>query len=127
MRQIRETEMSKTNSIVDFIEAGIRAEGLRQQTIANNVANFKTPGYRRIDVRFEELLAKVLNSNRAVDLREIEAQIYEPKQTPVKSNGNDVNLEVEVGAMVKNTLRHKAYVRLLYKKYKQMELAMSVK
>jgi flagellar basal-body rod protein FlgB len=119
--------MSKTSSIVDFIEAGIRAESLRQKAVANNIANLQTPGYRRIDVRFKELLAKAMDSSGAVDFSEIEAEIYQPKQTPVKSNGNDVNLETEVGEMVKNTLRHKAYIRLLNKKYRQMELAMNVK
>ncbi len=119
--------MSQTNNIVDFLEAGIKAESLRQKTIANNVANLKTPGYRRIDVKFEELLAKALESPGAVDLSDIKSLVYRPKQTPVKSNGNDVNLEAEVGEMVKNTLRHKTYVRLLYKKYKQMELAMNIR
>jgi len=99
--------MSKISNIIEFLETGIKAEGLRQKAIANNVANLETPGYRRIDVKFE--------------------LIYQPKQTPVKSNGNDVNLEAEVGQMVKNTLRHKAYIRLLSKKYKQMELAMQIK
>ncbi|MHC4913134.1 MAG: flagellar basal body rod protein FlgB [Planctomycetota bacterium] len=119
--------MSKTSGIVAFLEAGIRAENLRQKAIANNVANLHTPGYRRIAVKFEELLAKALNSPGQVDLSEVEAQIYEPRQTPVKSNGNDVTLETEVGQMVKNTLRHKTYVRLLNKKYSQIELAMNVK
>jgi len=119
--------MSKTSNIIDFIDAGIRAESFRQKAIANNVANMETPGYRRIDVKFEELLAKALDSSGSVDLSKIKALIYQPKETPVKSNGNDVNLEAEVGEMVKNTLRHKAYVRLLNKKYKQMELAMNVK
>jgi len=107
--------MSKINNIVDIIEAGIKAESLHQKTIANNVANLQTPGYRRVDVKFKELLAKALDSSGAVDLNEIEAQIYQPKQSAVKSNGNDVSLEVEVGEMVKNTLRHKAYIRLLQK------------
>jgi len=119
--------MSKINNIVDIIEAGIKAESLRQKTIANNVANLQTPGYRRVDVKFKELLAKALDSSGAVDLNEIEAQIYQPKNTAVKSNGNDVSLEVEVGEMVKNTLRHKAYIRLLQKKYRQLELAINVK
>ena len=119
--------MSKISNIIDLLEAGIKAEGLRQKAIANNVANLETPGYRRIDVKFEELLAKALNSSGSVDLSKIEAQIYQPKQTPVKSNGNDTNLETEVGEMVKNSLRHKTYIRLLYKKYKKMELAMNVK
>lgn len=118
--------MSKTSSILDFLQAGIRTENLRQKAIANNVANIETPGYRRIDVKFEQLLAKALDSSGSADLSGIEAQFYHPKQTPVRSNGNDVSLEVEVAQMVKNTLRHKAYVRLLNKKYAQIDLAIKV-
>ena len=119
--------MSQANNIVDILAAGIRAESLRQKTIANNVANLQTPGYRRFEVKFEELLAKALDSSGTVDLSDIELEIYEPQNTTVKSNGNDVSLEVEVGEMVKNTLRHKAYIRLLQKKYQQIELAIAVK
>lgn len=119
--------MSKTSTIVDIIEAGIRAEGLRQRAIANNVANLETPGYRRVDVEFKELLAKALDSPGSVDLSEIEAEIYQPNNTAVKSNGNDVSLEVEVGEMVKNSLRYKAYIRLLQKKYQQIELAIDTR
>lgn len=119
--------MSKTSSIFDFLEAGIRAESFRQRAIANNIANLETPGYRRIDVKFEELLAKALNSPGAVDLSEVEPQVHQPQKTPIKSNGNDVNLEGEIGQMVKNTLRYKAYIRLLNKKYNQIELAIGVK
>ncbi len=119
--------MSRTNSVTDLLEAGIRAENLRQKTIANNIANLETPEYRRVDIKFEELLAKSMDSSGTVDLSDLEPVIYRPKQTPVKSNGNDVNLESEVGQMVKNTLRHTAYIRLLNKKYKQIELAMNVK
>jgi flagellar basal-body rod protein FlgB len=120
-------KMSKTNNIIDLLEAGIRAEGIRQKAIANNIANLQTSGYRRFDVKFEELLAKALKSSGSVELSEIEPQIYQPKQTPVKSNGNDVNLEAEVGEMVKNTLRYKAYIRLLNRKYRKIELAINTK
>lgn len=119
--------MSKTSNIIDFLDAGIRAESLRQKAIANNIANLETPGYRRIDVKFEELLAKALNSPGAVDLSKVEPQTHQPENTPVNSNGNDVSLESEVGQMIKNSLRYKAYIRLLNKKYNQMQLAMDVK
>ncbi len=119
--------MSGTDSIVDILEAGIRAESLRQKAIANNIANLETPGYRRIDVKFEELLAKALYSSGPVDLDKVEPQIYQPNETPVNSNGNDVTLADEVGQMIKNSLRHKAYIRLLDKKYGQIELAIAVK
>lgn len=119
--------MSKVDNIFDVIEAGIRAEKLRQNTISNNVSNLQTPGYRRFDIKFEELLAKAMDSSGSVDLSDVDAEIYRPQNTTVKSNGNDVSLEVEVGEMVKNGLRHKAYIRLLQKKYQQIELAMDIK
>jgi flagellar basal-body rod protein FlgB len=119
--------MSRTDSVTDIIEAGIKAENLRQKTIANNIANLETPEYRRIDVRFEELLAKAMDSSGSFDLDDIEPEIYRPMQTPVKLNGNDVNLESEVGQMIKNSLRHTAFIRLLNKKYKQIEAAIDVK
>ncbi|MHC4665744.1 MAG: flagellar basal body rod protein FlgB [Planctomycetota bacterium] len=117
--------MSKTNSIVDFLEAGLRAEGVRQKAIASNIANLETPGYRRLGIKFEEMLTQALDSGGSVNLSEIEPEIHEPRETMIKSNGNDVNLEVEVGEMVKNSLRHKAFIRLLGKKYQQMELAIN--
>lgn len=119
--------MSKMDNIIDFIDAGIRAESLRQKAIAGNVANLETPGYRRVDINFKELLAKAMNSPQEADPMNIQPEVFHPNTTVVKSNGNDVNLEVEVGEMVKNTLRHKTYIRLLQKKYAQMELAMNMR
>lgn len=119
--------MPRTDSVTDIIEAGIKAENLRQKTIANNIANLETPGYRRIDVRFEELIANAMDSSGSFDPDEIEPEIFRPMQTPVKLNGNDVSLESEVGQMIKNNLRHTAFIRLLNKKYKQIEAAIDVK
>ena len=36
-------------------------------------------------------------------------------------------MEAEVGEMVKNSLRHTAYVRLLRKKLSQIEMAMGIR
>lgn len=47
------------NNVTDLLQSGLKAEMLRQKAIAGNVANMETPNYRRVDVRFEELLAKV--------------------------------------------------------------------
>lgn len=115
------------NNIIEVINAGIRAENLRQKAIASNVANLETPGYKRVDVAFKDLLAKALAEGHDGDIAALEGELFNPENTPVKSNGNDVSLEVEVGEMVKNTLRHKTYIRLLQKKYAQMDLAMNVR
>jgi len=39
---------------------------------------------------------------------------------------NDISLDNEVGAMLKNTLKHKTYMLLLKKKYQQMDSAMKL-
>ena len=65
-------------------------------------------------------------SRRRWTPRTIEPEIFQPQNTPVRSNGNDVNLEIEIGEMLKNSLRQTAYVRLLRKKFSQMETAMGV-
>jgi flagellar basal-body rod protein FlgB len=113
-------------NILNYLEAGLTAESARQKAIANNVANMNTPGYRRSDIRFEELLARALESGGEVDLSELKPLFYQPQTTPVKGNGNDVALDMEVGEMVKNSLRYKTYMLLLKKKYRQMEAAMRV-
>ncbi|MGA2093756.1 MAG: flagellar basal body rod protein FlgB [Sedimentisphaerales bacterium] len=116
--------MAKTG-IVELLESGLKAETMRQQAMANNVANIQTPGYRRIDVQFEKLLAKALESGDEVDAEEIEPKLYQPKNTAVNTNGNDVNLEDEIGEMVKNSLRYKAFVRLMSKKFSQIDEAVN--
>ncbi len=47
--------MSQQVDIIGLLESGIKAEEMRQKTIASNIANMETPGYRRLEVRFEEL------------------------------------------------------------------------
>jgi flagellar basal-body rod protein FlgB len=118
--------MSSFVDTVKLLETGIKAESLRQNTIASNLANIETPGYRRLDVKFEELLDKAIQSSHRVDDKDIEPEIYAPKNTPLKSNGNDVSLETEIGEMLKNSIHHAAYVRLLRKKFAQMETAIGI-
>ena len=37
--------------MINYLEAGMKAEGLRQKVIANNIANMNTPGFRRSERR----------------------------------------------------------------------------
>jgi len=118
--------MPQPVNIVGLLESGIKAEELRQRTIASNIANLETPGYRRLDVRFEDLLAKAMKSQHAGDSDGPEPEVFQPGTTPMKSNGNDVSLEMEVGEMLKNSIRETAFVRLLRKKFAQVETAVNL-
>ena len=119
--------MSKTSNITDFIEAGLRAEQLKQKVIASKIANLQTPRYRTVDVKFKQLLSKAMDSAGQVDFDKVKPELYHPADTKVKANGNDVSMENEIGKMVQNSLQHDAYIKLLRKKYKQIEMAIDVK
>ncbi len=119
--------MSRTENIFDFLDAGIKAENLRQKTIANNIANHETPGYRRLDIKFEEILANSLDEQGSIDTDDMEPLIFSPKDSPVKENGNDVSMENEVGQLIENSMRYRTYVRMLNKKYQQIESAIDIR
>jgi flagellar basal-body rod protein FlgB len=109
--------------VTELLQAGVHAEQLRQKAIASNVANLKTPGYRRVDIEFNQALAKAIESGDTKEIQNLEPQLINPMDTPVNANGNDVTLEDEVGRMIENSLRHKTYIRLLNKIYQQMQMA----
>ncbi len=117
----------KSQGIINYLEAALKGAGLRQSAIANNLANLNTPGYRRLAVQFEKCLTEAIADGRDVNMKELSEQLTRPMDTPVDGAGNDVNLEMEIGDMIKNIGMQKAYLRLLARTYRTMELAMQTK
>ena len=97
--------MDNNVDITKMLQAGMRASKLKSVAVANNIANLGSPGYRRKDVRFQELLAKAVDSTGSMRIEDIQGELFEPRSTAVSSNGNDVDLDVEVGE-VQSGQRH---------------------
>jgi flagellar basal-body rod protein FlgB len=113
--------------IVDILEAGLKANGMRQRVVANNIANVNTPGFRRSKVAFEEALAEALDSPLEATkdkLTSMEPELFRPYDTPTDLSGNDVDLDGEIGEMVKAAGRQKTYLKFLRKHYEQLNAAM---
>lgn len=53
---------------INVLNKAADASWLREQTIANNLANADTPGYKRMDVDFESVLRSELGSSRYTSL-----------------------------------------------------------
>ncbi len=117
--------MPSEPGVIDILKAGLQGTSLRGKVIANNIANLDTPGYRRKDVRFEAALAKALRDPTGMALRKAAPEIFEPRTLKADATGNDVELDLEVGEMIKNGAMYKTYVRLLARMYGQMQLAIS--
>lgn len=116
--------MVKQPQLVDMLTAGMRGASVRHGVIADNIANVRTPGYRRKTVQFEQALAKAMESGGSP--KSLQAKILMPNTTPADQTGNNVDIEMEVGELIKNSSTYKTYLRMLQKVYRQMELAMTV-
>ena len=108
---------------IESLQAGLRAASLRQAAIASNIANLQTPGFRRGVVAFEQAFAEALRGGEPAALENLEVAVLRPGGPAGDSGVNDVDLDQEVGDMVRNSAISKTYLRLLGKLMKQMELA----
>jgi len=111
----------------DLLRMGMRVEALRQRVIANNIANLGTPGYQRKEVRFQELLARALETGDNEAVVNVQPEVITPKVSGSRQGVNNVNLEQEVGDLLKNSSRYKIYAALSKKLGSHKRLAIDDK
>ncbi len=105
----------------------LSASGQRSKAIANNIANQNTPGYRRQVVQFESLLEQAMNMGASASdgsLLAIEPTQFEDESTPGRSDGNNVNLELEIYASRENRILAETYRTMLQSHYRMLDIAM---
>ncbi|WP_276352509.1 flagellar basal body rod protein FlgB [Cohnella caldifontis] len=120
------------------LEGAIRAASMRQQVLANNVANVDTPYYKRSDVNFESLLAQSMGEGegrkmaiRATDPRHFgsgvagqvpEAAVVTEDSSVMNNNRNNVDIDREMSLVAENQLRYNLYIQQANHEVKMMRL-----
>ena len=97
---------------VDLLMRLMSASTQRARVIASNVANENTPGYRRQVLRFEDLLREELDASTP-DLARVAPRSETDSVTPARPDGNNVDLELELGADRQNRLLYESYAAIL--------------
>ena len=91
------------------------ATNLRQQTIAHNIANVNTAGYKSKQVVFESELKKYINSGvTSQKLKNgitIKPTIVESSDTSLNLDGNNVDIDLEMANMAANQIQYNTLVR----------------
>lgn len=100
-------------SQVDLLAKTLDAAGLRHRAISSNIANINTPGYRRVEVAFEDDLAAQLQGGESADVRQVRPRVLETPGGALRADGNDVSLEQEMTDLSKNTLLYTTAAQLL--------------
>ena len=75
--------MVNDSTVIKLLESATKAEGLRQQAIASNVANMNSYGYRRIDVNFEDVLNEAIKKDEDIDPEKLDFEFFQTKNTPL--------------------------------------------
>jgi flagellar basal-body rod protein FlgB len=101
------------------------ASNMRQDVIAQNIANVNTPGYRTLDVNFEEALKAALSANSRAPVHDIPAEIVVGNGGLDRPDGNNVDIDLEVARMQKNALYFKLYSQLVSNEFAQHRSAIS--
>lgn len=117
--------MAVIPSQFDLLARLTDATQLRHQVLAQNVSNVNTPGYRRLDVRFDEALAEQLANSGPGSANSIRPEVVEDHVTPARRDGNNVEIDLEMMRLNKNTLLGNTYLQLLATKISMMKRAVS--
>ncbi|HYG23427.1 MAG TPA: flagellar basal body rod protein FlgB [Verrucomicrobiae bacterium] len=106
------------------------AVALRQEAIANNIANLETPGYRRVDLApsFKAELAKACAAGSSEQMSALKPSLA-PDETavPNSKDGNTVNFENELLQMNQNTVEHALQAQLITGRLLRLKLAITGK
>ena len=130
--------MFPSDRTVEVLAASMRGLGLRQQAIAQNVANADTPGYRRVDVQFESALASALGQGDAAAAlpdprlddgpraaatagdRSLALDVETQGVTVMRYDGGNVDPDSEMAEMAANQLAYQTVTAFLGKKFGQL-------
>ena len=101
------------------LESALDASYLRGEVIQHNIANVDTPGYKACRVEFESLLQEAQKSSGSAA---VQAQVTQDDGASMRLDGNNVDVEKEMGALAKNKLWYDTLVRQLNENYTRLRM-----
>ncbi len=117
--------MSVKASQFDLLAKLLDVANVRHRTIAQNVANVNTPGYHRLEISFEDSLARELGRPGGKTVAKLSPKVIEARGAAERADGNNVDIDAEMGHLTKNALLHNAYAQILANKIATMRSAIT--
>lgn len=126
----------KLTNHIKLREKTLDATWLRNEVIAQNIANVDTPGYKKSSVAFEEHLDNAMGNSRfkgnTTDSRHIPIGNNDVDKVNIKVtrnyenlstrlDGNNVDIETEMAEQVKNDIRYNTLVQSISKEYSRLK------
>lgn len=119
---------------INVLDKAADAAWLRNDAIANNIANADTPGYKRQDVSFETELARAIGSSRyesmdakVADLKlgQITPSVYtDAADHSYRLDGNNVDPDTENVYLAENQITYNALMSSITKEFEDLKSVM---
>ena len=108
-------KVSQFQALTEAIEFASQSHRVTSQ----NVANINTPGYQTREIQFDQLLKRL--NGEATNGNEF--QVTKAEGMAVRADGNNVDLDREIGSLRKNALAYQTLTQLLGSKMGIMKRA----
>ena len=119
---------------VNVLGKAADASWLRNDILANTLANVDTPGYKRKDIDFESQLRRALGSSRyeSVDSKvshvtstELEGRVYtDAANFSYRLDGNNVDIDTENVELASNQIKYNGLMSGINQEFANLKMVM---
>lgn len=121
--------LSNAYNYINVLDKAADASWLRNDILANNIANATTPGYKRKDVQFETYLKNAVAGTDSLDerihnldLNELNATTYtEQANLSYRYDGNNVDINTENVELAKNQLKYYTLMNSMNQEFSRLK------
>lgn len=126
---------SNIYNYVNVLDKAADAAYIRNDVLANNIANASTPNYKRQDVQFESVLQASLAGDGKLsermeelnlNLSDLNSYIYtDSSSLSYRLDGNNVDPEQEQAYLSENQIRYQALVDQMMQEFERYKIVLS--
>lgn len=113
-----------TDAVSRALTTALDGLSMRQNVIADNIANVDTPGFRATSVDFESSLRSAI-AGGDLDASNVSASTS-PTDTPVGPNGNNVDLRKETLSAMQSQFQYQMMTRAVSDRHSLLRSAMGM-
>ena len=124
--------LSNAYNYINVLDKEADASWVRNDVLANNIANADTPNYKRKDVQFETYLSNAVAGTDSldetvanIDLSTLESTTYtEQAGLSYREDGNNVDISTENVELAKNQLKYYTLMNSVNQEFGRLKSAM---
>lgn len=125
---------SDVYNYINVLDKAADASWLRNEAIANNIANVDTPGYKRQDVSFESILQREMRDSRytstdakvaGLDMKLLKPSTYtDSADFSYRVDGNNVDIDTENMNLARNQIKYNALIASTNQEFARLTMVM---